>query len=64
MPTKAVTHQYSRIKTIDELMCWKLEEQRDLPLAASTIAELEAAGYIVNLLNGDLWPDPDVVRRR
>ncbi len=45
--------------TIEDLLDWEEEEHQLLPFSEEEIAQLEEAGYIVDLVNGDVFRDPD-----
>ncbi len=46
-------------QTIEDLLDWEEEEHQLLPMSETEIAELEKAGYIVDLESGEVFPDPD-----
>lgn len=48
---------------IEDLLNWEEEEHDILPMTPEQIVALEAAGYIVDLRNGEVFRDPDAPRR-
>ncbi len=57
------TTEYPEMAAIEDLLDWEEEEHDLLPMTPEQIAALEAAGYIVDLTNGEVFRDPDAPPR-
>lgn len=55
--------EHQEMAVINDLEDWEEETHAILPMETEQIAALEAAGYVVDLTNGEVSRDPDAIRQ-